>query len=363
MDWPDASFLERDGLVTYVEHNQNGGLLVESPDEREVSLVDQPNEAWPLLAPPDLSTLGGPMLPSSSLFTGTDDDDDFMGDPAGAFALAESEPEWRADAASTPTLWERPSVSSSFLPSGLSLGTPRTLADAPERGPANEVCTDEPHTDEEHADEHAPENSSWAAEPEGLGGGTPTTIRAAATFVPLTFAAAVDSQPSRSVPTTARDEQDEPHEQVAFSPVAGEALTTTADHTTADARTVATAHDGVVADPGDNPNAAAVSARKRLATLFAKVDPSASAPAENPRRAKAIRILAGTSLALGVLLGGYTFLQTKSKTTTPAPATLVSEATPTTAIGSEVGAADSGDLEFGNGGDFSFSEGGDFAVK
>ena len=324
MDWPDASFLERDGLVTYVEHNQNGGLLVESPDEREAPMADTRDEPWPLLAPPDLSTLGGSMLPSSSLFTDTDDDDnDFMGDPAGAFALAESKSEWRAEGAPPPTPWERPGLSSSFLPSGLSLGAPRTLSDVPESGLAQ------------------PDASPAEVEPEGLGGlggGAPMTIRAAPTFVPLTFAAALEPQPSR-------------------------AMTTGTDYTTADVSAAATAHDGVVADHSDNPNAAPVSPRKHLGTLFAKVDPSASVPAENPRRARTIRILAGTSLALGLLLGGYTFLQTKSKTTAPAPATVVSETTPTTAIGSDSGAVDSGDLKFGNGGDFSFSEGGDFTVK
>ena len=455
MDWLDASFLERDGLVTYVEHIQNGALLVESPDAHEPSLANEGNGPWPLLTPPDLSTLGGPMLPSSSLFTGTDDDDDFMGDLAGAFALAESEsesesePAWRGDGASTPTAWEGPSLSSSFLPSGLSLATPRTLSLVPEPGPAHE-----PHTDTLHTDEAArPEESPWAPEPEGLGGGTPTTIRAAATFVPLTFAAVVEPQPSRSFPATALDEQ---HESIAmqsspvtpmaapvslvtsgdqlFSPVGTrQALTTDDAPPTVRSRSVlkrrrtkaravaeadapldgratpefepmfthlvettpsttlpfavadlpplddpavdrrpdttapnatapnATACGEGVAGHGEEPNTATVPARTRLGTLFAKVDPSPFTPAENPRRAKAIRLLAGTSLALGLLLGGYTFLQTKSKT--PSPATVVSETTPKTAIGGKTGAADSGDLEFGNGGDFSFSEGGDFTVK
>ena len=461
MDWLDASFLERDGLVTYVEHIQNGGLLVESPDAREASLANEGNGPWPLLTPPDLSTLGGPMLPSSSLFTGTDDDDDFMGDPAGAFALAESESEsesesaWRGDGASTPTAWDGPGLSSSFLPSGLSLGTPRTLSVVPEPGPAHEPHADELHADESHADVAArPEKSPWAPEP-GHGGGTPTTIRAAATFVPLTFAAVVEPQPSRSFPATALDEQHEsnamqssPVTPIAapvslvtsgdqlFSPVGTrEALTTDDAPPTVRSRSVlkrrrtkaravaeavapldgratpefeptfthlvettpsttipfavadlpplddpavdrrpdatapnatapnATACDEEVAGHGEEPNTATVPVRTRLGTLFAKVDPSPSAPAENPRRAKAIRLLAGTSLALGLLLGGYTFLQTKSKTTTKSPATVVSETTPTTAIGGKTGAADSGDLEFGNGGDFSFSEGGDFTVK
>ena len=321
MDWPDASFLERDGLVTYVEHNQNGGLLMESPDEREAPLADQRNEPWPLLAPPDLSTLGGQMLPSSSLFTGIDDDDDFMGDPAGAFALAESGSEWRADDTSPTTPWEGPSLSSSFLPSGLSLGAPRTIAVVPEPDLAQ------------------PEDLPSAAEPDGLGAGTPTGIRASATFVPLTFAAAVEPQPARSLPSRALDEKQESG-AAQSSPVNEE-----------------------VAGHPKEPNTATVPARTSLGTLFAKVDPSASAPPENPRRAKAIRLLAGTSLALGLLLGGYTFLQTKSKTTTPAPATVVSETTPRTVIGGKTGAADAGDLEFGNGGDFSFSEGGDFTVK
>lgn len=451
MDWLDASFLERDGLVTYVEHIQNGALLVESPDAHEPSLANEGNGPWPLLTPPDLSTLGGPMLPSSSLFTGTDDDDDdFMGDPAGAFALAESESEsaWRDDGASTPTAWEGPSLSSSFLPSGLSLATPRILSVVPESGPAHE-----PHADVAARREKSP----WAPKPEGLGGGTRTTIRAAATFVPLTFAAVVEPQPSRSFPATALDGQHEsnamqssPVTPIAapvslvtsgdqlFSPVGTrEALTTDDAPPTVRSRSVlkrrrtkaravaeavapldgratpefeltfthlvettpsttlpfavadlpplddpavdrrpnatapnatapnATACDEEVAGHGEEPNTATVPVRTRLGTLFAKVDPSPSAPAENPRRAKAIRLLAGTSLALGLLLGGYTFLQTKSKskTTTPSPATVVSETTPTTAIGGKTGAADSGDLEFGNGGDFAFSEGGDFTVK
>ena len=124
MNRADASFLKRDGLMSYEDRHQNGGSLVELADDRDATEPADPmTNPWPSTR---FASPAGPILPSSSLFDDEDDLDDFMGDPAGAFALAESQPE---DAVAGVTGWSPlPLVASSFLPFGLTLGGLRPLA-------------------------------------------------------------------------------------------------------------------------------------------------------------------------------------------------------------------------------------------
>ena len=113
--------------MSYEDRHQNGGSLVELADDRDTTEPANPmTDPWPSVG---FASPGGPMLPSSSLFDDDDDLDDFMGDPAGAFALAESDPEAAAAAISG---WSPPPlVVSSFLPSGLTLGVGRPLVQDP----------------------------------------------------------------------------------------------------------------------------------------------------------------------------------------------------------------------------------------
>ena len=113
--------------MSYGDRHQNGGSLVELADDRDTTEPANPmTDPWPSVG---FASPGGPMLPSSSLFDDDDDLDDFMGDPAGALALAESDPEAAAAAISG---WSPPPlVVSSFLPSGLTLGVGRPLVQDP----------------------------------------------------------------------------------------------------------------------------------------------------------------------------------------------------------------------------------------